>query len=109
MPCGAIGKWWGVPDREIQRKMLLTGKDIPRKPYPNVDGIKLVMKLYHSPEMQKRKAEDFYDDSLMKELDKSGFIDKLYTRRQQVGQHPRDRPGCPASVTTGSISRTPTT
>ena len=74
----AIGKWWGVPDREIQRKMLLTGKDIPRKPYPNVDGIKLVMKLYDSPEMQKRKAEDFYDDSLMKELDKSGFIDKLY-------------------------------
>ena len=74
----AIGKWWGVPDREIQRKMLLTGKEIPRKPYPNVDGIKLVMKLYDSPEMQKLKAEDFYDDSLMRELDKSGFIDKLY-------------------------------
>jgi NitT/TauT family transport system substrate-binding protein len=74
----AIGKWWGVPDREIQRKMLVTGKDIPRKPYPNVDGIKLVMKLYDSPEMRKMKPEDFYDDSLMRELDKSGFIDKLY-------------------------------
>lgn len=74
----AIGKWWGVPDREIQRKMLLTGKEIPRKPYPNVDGIKLVMKLYDSPEMQKLKPEDMYDDSLMRELDKSGFIDKLY-------------------------------
>jgi NitT/TauT family transport system substrate-binding protein len=74
----AIGKWWGVPDREIQRKMLLTGKEIPRKPYPNVDGIKLVMKLYDSPEMRKMKPEDFYDDSLMRELDKSGFIDKLY-------------------------------
>jgi ABC-type nitrate/sulfonate/bicarbonate transport system substrate-binding protein len=74
----AIGKWWGVPDREIQRRMLLTGKEIPRKPYPNVDGIKLVMKLYDSPEMQKMKVEDFYDDSLMRELDKSGFIDNLY-------------------------------
>ena len=75
----SIGKWWGVPDREIQRKMLLTGKDIPRKPYPNVEGIKLVMTLYDSPEMRKFKPEDFYDDSLMRELDKSGFIDKLYS------------------------------
>lgn len=75
---GAIGKWWGVPDREIQRKMLVTGKEIPRKPYPNVDGIKLVMRLYDSPEMRKRKAEDFYDDSLIRDLDQSGFIDNLY-------------------------------
>jgi NitT/TauT family transport system substrate-binding protein len=74
----AIGKWWGVPDREIQRRMLLTGREIPRKPYPNVDGIKLVMRLYDSPEMQKLKPEDVYDDSLMRELDKSGFIDALY-------------------------------
>jgi hypothetical protein len=28
--------------------------------------------------MQKMKAEDFYDDSLMRELDKSGFVDQLY-------------------------------
>ena len=73
----AIGKWWGVPDREIQRRMLLTGKEIPRKPYPNVDGIKLVMKLYDSPEMRKLKVEDFYDDTLMRELDKSQFIDNV--------------------------------
>lgn len=74
----ALGHWWGVPDREIQRRMLLTGKEIPRKPYPAVDGIKLVMRLYDSPEMRKYKAEDFYDDTLMRELDKSGFIDNLY-------------------------------
>ena len=74
----AIGKWWGVPDREIQRRMLITGKEIPRKPYPQVDGIKLVMRLYDSPEMRKLKPEDVYDDSLMRELDKSGFIDNLY-------------------------------
>ena len=74
----AIGKWWGVPDREIQRRMLMTGGEIPRTPYPNVDGIKLVMRLYDSPEMRKMKPEDFYDDSLMRELDKSGFIASLY-------------------------------
>ena len=74
----AIGKWWGVPDREIQRRMLITGKEIPRKPYPHVDGIKLVMRLYDSPEMRQLKPEDVYDDSLMRELEKSGFIDNLY-------------------------------
>ena len=79
----AIGKWWGVPDREIQRRMLTTGKEIPRKPYPNVDGIKLVMRLYDSPEMRKRKPQDFYDESLMRELDKSGFIDSLYKTESQ--------------------------
>jgi hypothetical protein len=36
------------------------------------------MKLYDSPEMRKLKVEDFYDDTLMRELDKSQFIDKLY-------------------------------
>ncbi len=28
--------------------------------------------------MRKYKLEDFYDDSLMRELDESGFIDSLY-------------------------------
>jgi hypothetical protein len=36
------------------------------------------MKLYDSPEMRKLKVEDVYDDTLMRELDKSGFIDRLY-------------------------------
>jgi hypothetical protein len=28
--------------------------------------------------MRKYKAEDFYDSSFMTELDRSGFIDRLY-------------------------------
>jgi hypothetical protein len=28
--------------------------------------------------MRRFKAEDFYDDTFMKELDQSGFIDNLY-------------------------------
>ena len=34
--------------------------------------------LVASPEMRKYKAEDFYDSSLMTELDRSGFLDQLY-------------------------------
>jgi hypothetical protein len=36
------------------------------------------MELFDSNEMRKYMPEDFYDDSLMKEIDQSGFIDKLY-------------------------------
>jgi NitT/TauT family transport system substrate-binding protein len=74
----SLGKWYGVPDKEVQRRMHMTGRKVRRKPYPNVEGIKLVMRLYDSPNMQKFKPEDFYDDSLMREIDQSGFIDKLY-------------------------------
>ena len=53
-------------------------EEIPQKPYPTVEGIKATLAIYNSPEMRKYKAEDFYDSSFMTELDKSGFIDRLY-------------------------------
>ena len=37
-----------------------------------------MMELYDSAAMRRFKVEDFYDDSFMKELDESGFIDSLY-------------------------------
>jgi hypothetical protein len=53
--------------------------DLPKKPYPSVGGIKLIMDTYEDiPEMQNFITEDFYDDSLMREIDESGFIDALY-------------------------------
>jgi ribosomal protein S19E (S16A) len=51
---------------------------VPRKPYPNVEGIKKTMELYDSHEMRKHKPEDFYDDSFVRELDQSGYIDSRY-------------------------------
>ena len=36
------------------------------------------MELYASNEMRQYAPEDFYDDSLMRELDESGFLDSLY-------------------------------
>ena len=49
-----------------------------RKPYPSIEGIKKAMQLYDSAAMRRFKPEDFYDSSYMKELDDSGFLDKLY-------------------------------
>ena len=55
-------------------------KEMPKKPYPAVAGIKKVMELYNYHEMRQHKAEDFYDDTLMREIDQSGFIDALYKK-----------------------------
>ena len=38
------------------------------------------MENYNTAEMRQHKPEDFYDDSFMKQLDRSGCIDRLYVR-----------------------------
>ena len=74
----AMSKWYGIRDREVQGFIYAGGVDMRRKPYPCVEGIKKTMEVYDSNEMRKHKPEDFYDDSFVRELDQSGFIDSLY-------------------------------
>ena len=73
-----LAKWYGMTDKEFAQTVYERGRSIPLKPYPCYEGIKKTMELYDSNEMRRYKPEDFYDDSLMRELDESGFIDSLY-------------------------------
>ncbi|MSO21424.1 MAG: ABC transporter substrate-binding protein [Acidobacteria bacterium] len=73
-----LSKWHGMQDREFAGMLYLSGKEMPRKPFPCVEGIKKTLELWDGNEARKYKPEDFYDDSLMKELDESGFLDGLY-------------------------------
>jgi hypothetical protein len=52
----------------------------PRKPYPLKEGVETVLRNLEStiPKAKTAKAEDFIDDSIIKKLDESGFIDSLY-------------------------------
>ncbi len=55
---------------------LVVGKIMSRKPYPDWRGIKTVLesesiKNYPSP-------DSFLDESFIRDLDRSGFIDRLY-------------------------------
>jgi NitT/TauT family transport system substrate-binding protein len=75
----AMAKWYKVTDPAQQEQMYAQVADMPRKPYPAVEGIKQVLQVYDYRELRKRKPEDFYDSSFVAELDKSGYIDKLYT------------------------------
>ena len=76
----AMAKWFGMTDPAKQHEVWLQSADLPRKPYPSAAGIAKLMELYPSAEMAKHKPEDFYDDSFIRELDRSGFIDGLYRK-----------------------------
>ena len=73
----ALAKWFNITDAKTQEGMFAYVHQFEKKPYPSVDGIKRVFALYDSPEMRKHTPEEFYDSSLIAELDKSGFLDKL--------------------------------
>lgn len=74
----AMAKWYNVTDQAQQDDMYQQVAASPEKPYPTVEGIKMVMTLFTHRELQRHKPEDFYDSSLIAELDKSGFIDAAY-------------------------------
>jgi hypothetical protein len=55
-------------------------KIVPKKPYPTAQGIKALLELAvkERPEAAKVPPERIMNTSLLKELDDSGFIDRLY-------------------------------
>ena len=74
----AMEKWFGITDPEKQHEVWMQSADLPRKPYPSVPGIRKLLELYSDAQTAKYKPEDFYDDSFIRELDQSGYIDRLY-------------------------------
>lgn len=74
----SMTKWYGFKDAE-QLSIIYNGAvDMPRLPFPAVAGVKRVMELYDTGPMNRFKPEDFYDDSFMKEIEASGFVNTLY-------------------------------
>ena len=71
----ALAKWFNITDPNTQDGMFAHVNKFEKKPYPSVDGIKQVFALYDSPQMRRHTPQEFYDSSLMAELDKSGFLE----------------------------------
>jgi NitT/TauT family transport system substrate-binding protein len=71
-------KDYNIKDPEVLAKFYGPMANLPRKPYPAVEGIKRQMEVFDSHEMRQHKPEDFYDDRFVRELDQSGYIDSLY-------------------------------
>jgi NitT/TauT family transport system substrate-binding protein len=51
-----------------------------RKPFPSLDGLRNVHRLYrsHDPRVANVKPEDVIDNRILNKLDKVGFLDELY-------------------------------
>jgi NitT/TauT family transport system substrate-binding protein len=76
----------GVKDTEAFEKaydrVVTNDKIVPPKQYPTVEGIKSVLDMMaeNEPRAKKANPEDFVEMRFVKELDDSGFIDRLYQR-----------------------------
>jgi len=55
-------------------------KNMARKPYPGVDGLRNVQRLtkLQNPRVAEVNVEDLVDNRFMRKLDESGFFDRLY-------------------------------
>lgn len=76
---------------------------IPEKPYPTIKGIQIMLRELGAKDPAARTAnpEQFVDTTFLKELDSSGFIDRLYKSPAVAKAAPRSQPAV-ASVTTRS-------
>jgi ABC-type nitrate/sulfonate/bicarbonate transport system substrate-binding protein len=77
-----ISKRLRITTQEAQEgyKDMLLGLD--RRSFPTIDGLKNIQRLMKSrnPRMAELKVEDLIDDSFMRKLEESGFMDGLYRK-----------------------------
>ncbi|HEX9787245.1 MAG TPA: ABC transporter substrate-binding protein [Candidatus Binatia bacterium] len=75
-----MAKYLGTSDRELLEdayERVTLHLEIP--PYPSVEGVTVLLKTLEKaqPKARDAKAEDFIDARLVREIEKSGFIDRL--------------------------------
>jgi hypothetical protein len=52
---------------------------MPRIPYPTLNGIRLALEsLADEPRAKTAKPEEFYDDTILRNLEREGFFQQLY-------------------------------
>jgi NitT/TauT family transport system substrate-binding protein len=80
-----LSKFLGTKDREALEESWQYGADIPSKPYAVESAVQAVINHLADgdPKYAKFKPADFIDSSSWAELDKSGYIDKLYAGHKE--------------------------
>lgn len=77
-------KYLRIGDREILEEAYIhfAQKIIPKKPYPTLKGIQFVLRFLSETDARaaKAKPDQFVDISLLREIEASGFIDRLYDK-----------------------------
>jgi NitT/TauT family transport system substrate-binding protein len=73
-----------LPNVEAAEDFYLEAQEeLDRKPYPSLDGFKIVIKYVaeQNPKASAVKAEEIVDNSWLKKLDGEGFFEKVYGRK----------------------------
>lgn len=75
-----IGNYARIRDAQVlDETYRLFATKIPRTPYPTPGGIRLALdSLGDDPRARQARPEEFYDDSILRRLDREGFVDQLY-------------------------------
>jgi ABC-type nitrate/sulfonate/bicarbonate transport system substrate-binding protein len=76
-----LAKRLRIKDKETLDETYVAYKKLTeKKPYPTVKGIQFQIDdvVKRNPKAKGAKPEDFFNVTMLKELDQSGFIDKLY-------------------------------
>jgi len=76
-----LSKWMRLNDREsLEETYDFLLKILPKKPYATDDGIQANLDAISSrnPKAKKFKPQDFTDMQYLREIDQSGFIDKVF-------------------------------
>jgi hypothetical protein len=75
-----LSKWLKVDASGAEDAYLDLIRGVDRKPFASLEGLRNAQRLLRTrnPKVGEVKAEDVIDSRLMKKLDDSGFIDKLY-------------------------------
>lgn len=91
-----LARYLRTADREILEDTYesIILRLIPEKPYPTQRGIQVILREMglKDPAARSARPEQFVDVSIMKELDSSGFIDRVYKSRPAVASREEPRP-----------------
>ena len=77
----ALGKYMRITDDgELEETYQLLKKLVPVKPYPTLEGFRVVLDELSEkiPAARTANPKDFTDTRLLEELDRSGYIEQLY-------------------------------
>jgi len=106
-----LAKYLKTADREILTEIY---EDIgltltPEKPYPTLRGIEVILRelAAKDPKASAARPEEFVDLTFIKELDSSGFIDRLYKSQPALASREEPRAG-PARTTSEEKATTAT-
>ena len=75
-----MGKYLRVQDQAVLDETYnLFAPKMPRIPYPTLSGIRLALEsLTDEPRAKTAKPEEFYDDTILRNLEREGFFRQLY-------------------------------